>query len=63
LPQWVSFLELAEMWHVPPWELEDADEQGLLLQWGVRAFAWRNAKNKREERISKNGGSISQRHW
>jgi len=50
------------MWHVPPWQLEEADDQGLLMQWAVRAFAWRDAKNKREDRIA-NGRSISKRHW
>jgi hypothetical protein len=59
---WVSFLELSEMWGVPPWELEQADENGLLLQWAVRAFVWRDAKRKREERLA-NGGRQHQRHW
>ncbi len=41
--------ELAEMWHVPPWELEEADERGDLLVWAHRALLWRSTKNKREE--------------
>jgi len=49
LPAWVSICELAEMWHVPPWELEAADERGELNIWAVRAFLWRSTKNKRDE--------------
>lgn len=50
------------MWGTPPWELEQADEQGHLLSWSIRAFAWREAKQKREERLA-NGGRNHQRHW
>ena len=52
LPQWTTFCELAELWHVPPWELESADEEGKMVQWAVRALLWRSTKNKREERIN-----------
>ena len=53
---------MAEMWHVPPWELERADENGQLLQWAVRAFLWRETKQKKEERLA-HGRSNSKRHW
>jgi len=49
LPAWVTFCELAEMWHTPPWELEKADDNGDLLQWGMRAMLWRSTKNKKQE--------------
>ena len=52
LPAWTTICELAELWHVPPWVLEDADKDGRLLEWAVRALSWRSTKNKREERIN-----------
>jgi len=58
LPAWVTMCELAEMWHVPPWELEEADERGDLLVWAHRALLWRSTKNKREEIANSQSSSI-----
>jgi hypothetical protein len=44
--------ELAELWHVPPWDLEEADENGHLVLWSQRALLWRKIKHQREERIN-----------
>ena len=52
LPTWVTFCELAELWHIPPWKLEEADDEGHLTIWAMRALLWRSTKNKREEIVS-----------
>lgn len=42
LPAWVSTLDMAEEWHIPPWEVE---RDGSVL-WEKRWGIWRRAKSR-----------------
>lgn len=46
LPHWVAVLEVAELWHVPPWEI--LGWAGEKRAWVLRQLRWTQAKRERE---------------
>lgn len=47
VPAWVTVLECARAWGVPPWEI--AELRGPRKKWYWRQRAWDSAMRKREQ--------------
>ena len=56
-PTWMTALQLAEAWHVPPWEIMDAPGS---LRWAARYAAYHEVVRKVQEQSERTRRSLQE---